>query len=165
MSTSYKQSKQSNQDNKYIQPRYRTLTKKTELKKEFSIKAIENEFPSLQNKNIGKNINIMSFANATKTEVLKEKEIEHEVIPGWVHIYYNKGKIEYKYGEPSNRYSFVDDSERINSRMMFNYRLAKDQYEIDNDVARLGDLSEYYGDRPLKEMYEEYEREIYYREE
>ena len=39
-------------------------------------------------------------------------------------------------------------------------RLAIEQYERDNDIIRLGDLSQYYGEKTIYEMFEEEERLI-----
>jgi hypothetical protein len=135
------------------------LTKKTEPKKTFSINN-NNEFPVLSKTNNNDKTK-MCFANATKREN-KAKVIDvPDVLPGWVHIRSKNCKVEYKYGKISNRYfDHNADNDRIQSLLMFKYRVERDQYEIDNDIARLGDLSEYYGQQRLSELYEEEERLI-----
>lgn len=134
------------------------LTKKTEPKKKFSLN--NNEFPTLSKTN-DNDKSKMCFANATKTEI-KAKVIDvPDVMPGWVHIRSKNCKVEYKYGKISDRYfDHTADSDRIQSLLMFKYRVERDQYEIDNDIARLGDLSEYYGEQTLAELYEEEEIRI-----
>ena len=41
---------------------------------------------------------------------------------------------------------------------MVKCRLAKEQYDRDRDLERLGDLSEYYGAPTIQELFEEGER-------
>ena len=74
--------------------------------------------------------------------------------PGWVYIRKNNGAIQYKYGEPilwENR-NHLEDIKLGN--ILFKYRIAREQYERDMDVERLGDLSEYYRQPTLDEIYE-----------
>jgi hypothetical protein len=159
--------KQSNQStNKYVPPSKKnlvqsntslTLTKKREPKKEFQLKPNDDScFPTLNPSKTSSNIKAsLSFANATKNEVDKPKvDIINDIKPGWVYIRKHKGKIEYKYGEGRELYPYYID----NSNSIFNNRLAKEQYERDSDIIRLGDLSEYYGEKTIYEMFEEEER-------
>jgi hypothetical protein len=144
------------------------LTKKKEPKKEFSLHANDNSaFPSLSQTSNASNVRVtLSFANATKNKINSVNEvIATDSKPGWVHIRKNNGKIEYKYGKSTRRYPCSDDNfeNRLN-HTIFNIRLLKEQYERDNDIIRLGDLSEYYGEKTLHEMFEEEERLIYVNE-
>ena len=154
------------QYNKYVPPSKTTLTKKKEPKKEFSLKEHESAFPALTTSN--RNLKpLLSFANATKNKEVNINEvaadlIKSDVIPGWVYIRTNNGKIEYKYGKSTDRYSCSDDNfEHRLSSIMCNNRLAKEQYERNNDIYRLGDLSEYYGEKTVYELFEEEEFLLY----
>jgi hypothetical protein len=153
--------------NKYVPPSKKqqtTFTQKKEPKKEFSLNANETAFPALNQLRKPNNLKpLLSFANAAKTQIKQsDSPIVSDVIPGWVHIRNNNGKIEYKYGKPTNRYPCSRDNfENIVSRIVFNNRLAKEQYERDNDINRLGDLSEYYGEKTIYEMFLEEERLLY----
>jgi hypothetical protein len=159
----------SNNNNKYIQPNRQrnnqvqiplNLTKKKELKKEFSLEGSINAFPTLSRiDNNNHQTPILSFANATKTE---KKEIVNvnvsDTIPGWIHIRKNNGKIEYKEGIPTNRYPFSYDNFDFKlGSAMFKNRLAREQYERDNEIDRLGDLSLYYGEKTLYELFDDEE--------
>jgi hypothetical protein len=165
--------KQTNQStNKYVPPSKKhvvqtntslqsntslNLTKKKEPKKEFLLKTNDDSaFPTLNPSKTSTNIKAsLSFANATKNEADKPKvDIISDIKPGWVYIRKHKGKIEYKYGEARELYPYYID----NSNSIFNNRLAKEQYERDSDIVRLGDLSEYYGEKTIYEMFEEEER-------
>ena len=152
------------QHNKYVPPSKINLTKKKEPKKEFSLKEHESAFPELtiSNRNLKP---LLSFANATKNKEVSDEStdlIKSDVIPGWVHIQKNNGKIEYKYGKSTDRYSCSDDNfENRLSSIMCNNRLAKEQYERNNDIYRLGDLSEFYGEKTVYELFEEEEFLLY----
>jgi hypothetical protein len=153
------------QHNKYVPPSKLNLTKKREPKKEFSLtEHEESAFPALtiSNNNLKP---LLSFANATKNkEVNKDTTdlITSDVIPGWVHIRLNDGKIEYKYGKSTDRYRCSDDNfENRLSSIICKNRLAKEQYERDNDIYRLGDLSDYYGEKTIYELFEEEENLLY----
>jgi hypothetical protein len=141
------------------------LTKKKEPKKEFSLEDQTNAFPSLSRSDIDNNNNrpILSFANATKAEKIKPTEdTTSDIIPGWIHIRKSDGTIEYKEGPPTTRYPCSYDNYDVKlSSAMFKNRLAKDQYERDNDISRLGDLSEYYGEKTLYEMFADEDRLLY----
>ena len=50
-----------------------------------------------------------------------------------------------------------DDEDALLDRRLVKYRLAKEQYERDNDVLRLGDYSEYYNIKSLQEQFDEEE--------
>lgn len=132
-------------------------TVKKEPKKTFSYD--NNQFPELNHTaNIENGVKKLDFVNATKKKITDDTEVNKasDLLPGWVYIRRNNGKIEYKYSNPSQRYfNHTENDDRNHSIQMFNYRVARDQYEIDNDIARLGDLSEYYGDKSLYECYAE----------
>jgi hypothetical protein len=133
------------------------LTKKREPKKEFLLNPDDNSaFPTLNPLTASTNLKpALSFANATKKELDKERvDIVSDVKPGWVHIRKHKGKIEYKYGKATEIFPYYND----NNNSIFNNRLAIEQYERDSDIIRLGDLSEYYGEKTIYEMFEEEER-------
>ena len=152
------------QNNKYIPPSKTNLTKKKEPKKEFSLKEHDAAFPALTTSN--NNLKpLLSFANATKNKEVSNGPtdvIKSDVIPGWVHIRTNNGKIEYKYGRSTDRYRCSDDNfENRLSSIMCNNRLAKEQYERNNDIYRLGDLSEFYGEKTIYELFEEEEFLLY----
>jgi hypothetical protein len=140
-------------------------TKKKEPKKEFSLEGNLNAFPTLtRSDNNNNKQSILSFANATKSEK-KEITIENvsDAIPGWIHIRIdnNNGKIQYKEGKPTNRYPCSDDNFDFKlGSAMFKNRLAREQYERNNDIARLGDFSEYYGEKTLYEMYADEEQSL-----
>jgi hypothetical protein len=156
-SSAFQNNNNNKNKNKYIPPNRQSFpTKKKELKKEFSLESQASAFPTLsRNDNDKLNKPILSFANATKT---KQPEVTaavvSDVLPGWICIRNNNGKIEYKLGEPSTRYPCSDDHMELKlSNDMINNRLAKAQYERDNDVTQLGDLSRYYGAKTLLELF------------
>jgi hypothetical protein len=130
------------------------LTKKTALKKEFSIDTNSADFPSII-ETIQKNDKHQqySFSSAAAKKIAIPEAIKAEVDPGWVHIRKSNQIIQYKYGAPVIK---PDDTCRLDTILgncLFKYRLEKAQYERDMDVARLGDLSEYYGEPPLADIY------------
>jgi len=136
----------------------KATTKKSAPKKEVASVNDENAFPSLNdtmktnNKKAGTPISFSS-ALSKKTEVAKI-EIKSDLKPGWVYIRKNNGAIQYKYGEQilwENR-DHLEDIKLGN--ILFKYRIAREQYERDMDVERLGDLSEYYRQPTLDEIYE-----------
>lgn len=110
-------------------------------------------FPTLC-ETIKKNKHHINFSSA----VLKQKEVPKEpiksdVLPGWVHIRRHQGKIQYKYGEQVQRPCYLIEEEIKEGNRYFNFRMARDQYIINMDIARLGDLSMYYGEPTVYEMY------------
>jgi hypothetical protein len=165
--------------NKYVPPRQHTNistnankfrvpapTEKIALKKEFQLKDHLNAFPLLCETIPVNKSAALSFAQAMKTEQQLAKNMEHisEVPPGWVNIRYKNKEIQYKYGEPfSRRYpsgdANIDQDARI-STLLLKYRLAKEQYEHDNDVLRLGDYSAYYNSPTLLEQFAEEELRV-----
>jgi len=138
-------------------------TEKTALKKEFSLAEHLNAFPLLTTNHKTNNRTLLSFAQSLKTaKDTKDASdpLVMDVLPGWVNIKYDdKGAIQYKYGKTSNRYPVSDPAvdNEVLGNVLLNYRLAREQYERDNDVSRLGDLSEYYGARSLNELFAEEE--------
>jgi hypothetical protein len=140
-------------------------TEKKQLKKEFALTA--NAFPTLgETIPKGKGM-IMSFSAAAgkKTATAPAAEKKSEVLPGWVHIRRNDGKIQYKYGpvvDNPNRRS-EEESDIILGNILARYQIEREQYERDMDVERLGDLSYYYNASTLSEMYDQVS-EMYKRE-
>jgi len=136
---------------------------KTALKKEFSLAEQLNAFPLLTTNHKTNNQSLLSFAQSLKTAKDTKNTsdlLATDVLPGWVTIQYDdKGAIQYKYGKTTNRYPVSDPAidNEILGNVLLNYRLAREQYERDNDVSRLGDLSEYYGTRSLVELFAEEE--------
>ena len=153
---------------------YESSTKKKELKKEFSL---ADAFPTLgetiKPKNNTNNDSITSNENSKNKKPISFSSVASKVpekkdtttteitlLPGWVYIRKNNNKngtIECKYVE-----SIISDHElklayqenqRL-GRVLFKYRIAREQYQRDMDVERLGDLSEFYGEPTLIEMYE-----------
>jgi len=74
--------------------------------------------------------------------------------PGWCYIRHNKNNIQYKYGPQIVKENNKEKENMKLGRILFNYRIAREQYERDMDVERLGDLSEFYGEPTLEEIYE-----------
>jgi hypothetical protein len=128
--------------------------------KEFSLAAHATAFPTLQQASSNSPVKpLLSFAHATQTE-LKSAAVAtvSTVLPGWVYIRYNNGEVEYKYGQPSNRYPLTTASEHRLSQLLLKYRLAKEQYLRDTDIDRLGDCSAYYGAQTIYDLFAEEER-------
>jgi hypothetical protein len=107
---------------------------------------------------------ITSFSSIASTKVIEKKDTtateETKLLPGWVYIRKNNtktGTMEYKYVESTISQHELElayqENERL-GRILFKYRIAREQYQRDMDVERLGDLSEFYGEPTLIEMYE-----------
>ena len=137
-------------------------TVKKALKKEFSLLDNSEAFPSLSTAYKDKNSQqSKSFANATKTEIIKPQKLVSDVKPGWVHIRRNNRVIQFKYGPPSDRNPHpCEISEVRYGEMLVKHRLAKEQYDRERDLERLGDLSEYYGEPTIHELFDEEERKM-----
>ena len=145
-----------------MQPISIKSTKKKEPKKEFSLADVD-AFPSLgvnkwnsslPNSIIRKNtVNFSAAAATKKIEELIEPKIE--VLPGWVHIRKQAGKIQYKYGVPlPYDYKAEERRDMALGNQLFKFLLERSQYERDMDVLRLGDLSEFYNKPSLAEIFE-----------
>ena len=153
-------------------------TKKKEPKKEFSLEA--DAFPSLgankwnshlsnsisNGNNISNSNGIVNFSAAASFKKIEEvKEHKIDVLPGWVNIRKQAGKIQYKYGAPKPYdYNAEEQSNMALGNQLFKILLGRLQYERDMDVLRLGDLSEFYNNPSLAEIFENdvvaaYERE------
>jgi hypothetical protein len=135
-------------------------TKKTALKKEFAIEA--SAFPSLGDtiKTSTNRGTPISFSSAAAKKVAPPSVEIIDVLPGWVHLRRHAGQIQYKYGEM--KYLSAADEERadeIRSRIILKNRIAREEYDRNVNIERLGDLSEYYGQPSLAEMYE---TDVYY---
>jgi hypothetical protein len=141
-----------NNNKKYVPP----TTEKNALKKEFSLQP--EAFPTLSGTTTRKPP--LSFAQAAQNTPAKRATNNTAVLlPGWLYIRRAKGMIEYKSGPPSQKAAHDDEAEaeadnRL-GRLLVKYRLAKEQYTRDNDVMRLGDLSEYYNTPTLQEQFAE----------
>ena len=158
----------------YIPPAQRatnalSIAKKKEPRKEFSA-CDPSAFPAL-----GETLhnNVLNFSSAAKKKIEQETIMKVEVLPGWVHIRKQSGMqsgkqsgmqsgvgtIEYKYGASINHdMKEVREAKKV-GRIIFKYRLWKEQYARDMDVLRLGDLSEFYGEPSLAEIYDALEEE------
>ena len=133
-------------------------TKKTALKKEFQDAFNPTAFPSLgdtlkSQKNVGAGTPI-SFSSAAAKKVAAPSIVKAEVVPpGWVHIRKHKGKIEYKYGAPVPSKRDEEREDMVMSKILFKYLLLREQYERNRDLEYWGDLSEFYGEPTLAEIY------------
>jgi hypothetical protein len=125
--------------------------KKTALKKEFAMDL--QTFPALQHaKKVEYRGTPISFSSAAAKKVEAPIAAKVDVLPGWVHIRSHAGKIQYKYGEHvAPRY---DNNEQIMSRIILKNRIEREQYDRDRDIDALGDLSEFYGQMTLADLYE-----------
>ena len=137
-------------------------TKKKEPKKEFSL-ADAGAFPSLGvnkwNSCLPNGIiqtNTVNFSAAAATKKIEELiKPKIEVLPGWVHIRKQDGKIQYKYGAPiPYDYNAAERRDIALGNQLFKFMLERSQYERDMDVLRLGDLSEFYNKPSLAEIFE-----------
>jgi len=155
----------SNNNKKYVPPRHSTtstVTEKKTLKKEFSFQP--DAFPALAGKTSTSKLTALSFVQAAQTRPVTKTVSNTDVfLPGWVYIQRNNnGKIEYKYSGSTHpprypsQYNEDDEDARLDRRLV-KYRLAKEQYERDNDVLRLGDYSEYYNIKTVQEQFDEEE--------
>jgi hypothetical protein len=143
----------------YIPPTMRTKTttniaKKTALKKEFAID--QQAFPTLGDtiKKTATRGTPISFSSAAAKPIDQPTEKVVDVLPGWVHIRRKDGKYQYKYGKMSDFDAEAADRwEDIQSKIILKNRIAREQYDRDWDIERLGDLSEFYGEPPLAELY------------
>ncbi len=146
----------------YVPPALRSTlapsTKKMELKKGFALE--QAAFPSLgetikKSKTQGTPISFSSAA-AKKIEEPQVSTIQ-DVLPGWVHIRWNQGKIQYKYGKllEDHYREDIEDAGQIRSRIILKNRIAREEYDRMRDIENLGDLSEFYGQPTLAEMYEQ----------
>jgi hypothetical protein len=139
-----------------------SIAKKTALKKEFAIE--QSAFPSLgdtvkKQSNRGTPISFSSAAAGANKLVEIPKEVKDEVLPGWVHIRREpKGMmmsgIQYKYGKPIIRENTEEKEDMIRSRIILKNRIDREQYDRNKDIECLGDLSEFYGQPTLVDIYE-----------
>ena len=158
-------------------------TKKNEPKKEFSQaeafptlgetitqKSNNNKNVSEANTTTGskssKNKSPISFSSAASKRIQEKNDTtpppNKPLLIGWVYISKsnnNNGTITYKHNyieSPISKRELelaYQDNQRLGN-ILFKYRIAREQYERDMDVERLGDLSEYYNEPTLIEMYE-----------
>ena len=135
-----------------------TIAKKTALKKGFDLD--QAAFPTLGdtlNKSTTAGGTPFSFsaAAAKKQETPVVKKIE--VLPGWVHIRRQAGEIQYKYGElilTQAAADRIEKAEEVLNRIIVKNRIAREEYDRNRDIERLGDLSEYSGQPTLAEMFD-----------
>jgi hypothetical protein len=136
-------------------PALSPIAKKTSLKKEFAIE--QSAFPSL-GETIKKKTNAgtpISFSSAAAKKLEVPTVIKIDILPGWVHIRRQEGQIQYKYGEPVLKSSLDEErAEEILSRIIVKNRIAREQYDRTREIDHLGDLSEFYGQPSLAEIYE-----------
>jgi hypothetical protein len=155
----------------YVPPAFRSTaapsTKKTELKKGFALE--QTAFPSLGEtlKKSQTQGTPISFSSAAAKKTAPQLSLIPDVLPGWVHIRKYQGKFQYKYGKPIVRSNEeYEREEEIRSRIILNNRITREEYDRMRDIERLGDLSEFYGQPTLAEMYEQaMEAAIYYENE
>jgi hypothetical protein len=146
----------------YKHPRARQSiqpTPKTALKKAFVLAKDTNEFPtlndSLKTKTIKKVGTPISFSSAlTKNRDNNEINIDEILTPGWCYIRRYNNMIQYKYGPNIFKKNNIEEENTKLGRILFKYKIAREQYDRDRDVEQLGDLSEFYGEPTLAEMYE-----------
>ena len=145
----------------YVPPSFRNTaassTKKKEPKKEFAID--QNAFPSLANtiKKTASAGTPISFSSAAAKKVEAPVMKKIDVLPGWVHIRRCEGKIQYKYGNDVCSKEVADKlvrAEETLNRVILKNRIAREQYDRDREIDHMGDLSEYYGQPTLAEIYE-----------
>jgi len=146
----------------YVPPAFRSTaasasTKKTELKKGFALE--QTAFPSLGEtfkKSQTQGTPISFSSAASKKTAPPPVNIIPDVLPGWVHIRKQQGQIQYKYGKPVVRSDEEYEREdQVISRIILKNRIAREEYDRMRDIERLGDLSEFYGQPTLAEMYEQ----------
>ena len=146
----------------YVSPRQRCPlaklpTEKSALKKAFSLSLTPGAFPGLPGSNRTPPP-VFSFAHIAKTTPAPTEAFVQALLPGWIYIRRTNGQFQYKYGRPDpHRYAVahtIDPDAKL-SRLLVKYRLAKAQYERNNDVLRLGDYSEYYNTPTLHEQFAE----------
>jgi hypothetical protein len=141
----------------YVPPAFRSTalpsTKKKEPKKEFAID--QDAFPALAT-TIKKSASAgtpISFSSAAAKKVVEPTVVQIDILPGWVHIRRHSGKIQYKYGKEVPRPA--DESDAVLGRIILKNRIAREQYDRNREIDRLGDLSEFYGQPTLAEIYEQ----------
>ena len=168
-------SNSNNNKSAYVPPNKRQLannvtasprTEKKELKKELQLNN-STSFPQLSTSSLSstqqKNPAIsFSSAVAKRIEADKEEVKKSDVQPGWVHIRKHKGIIQFKNGTPVPFKDYSEQEDKFICDKLYKYRLARQQYDQDMDVVRLGDLSDYYGEPTLVEIQEAYEEEENY---
>lgn len=143
----------------YVPPAFRSTaapsTKKTELKKGFALE--KTAFPSLGEtlKKSQTHGTPISFSSAAAKKTAPPPVIIiPDVLPGWVHIRKYQGQIQYKYGKPIIRSDEeYEREEQISSRIILKNRIAREEYDRTRDIERLGDLSEFYDQPTLEEMF------------
>jgi hypothetical protein len=141
----------------YVPPAMRAksspIAKKTALKKEFAMEP--SAFPALGEtfKKTATRGTPISFSSAAAKVVETPKEVAEEVLPGWVHMRYKDGQIQYKYGKPCLNAADPVRMDYVQSRIILKNRIEREQYDRNWDIERLGDLSEFYGQPLLAELY------------
>jgi hypothetical protein len=135
-----------------------TSAEKKEPKKEFSTNNLE-LFPTLcETMKHSNNYNkAISFSSMASKKVEVPVEIKSDILPGWIHIRKHNGITQYKYGAIIPRIDTTEQDDKYISKIIYNYRMSRQQYERDMDIERLGDLSEYYNAPTLAEIQEEYD--------
>ena len=98
------------------------------------------------------------FASVLTKPLPKTEVIESELKPGWVYLSKAKGHINY---EQSIEYLLAqqaarETAEERRSEQLFQYRVRREQYFMDCENERLGDLSPYWSEPPAIHKYNAY---------
>lgn len=172
-------------NNKYVPPTksYAPTTNLTKTTAAATVPSTsyKEDFPTLLNtKNLKSNNNnakknnqkeeVFSFASALNNEKKAEKItiIDETTItttlPGWVSIKRIDGKINYQYGIMTDAYvNMLLEKQKYEKRLdkiYFKRRLDQLQWERDIQNDLLGDLSPYWGKKPLNELYRHYNNSL-----
>ena len=162
-----------NNKSTYVPPNKRQLankvtasprTEKKELKKELQLNNPAS-FPTLSGSSLSPQQQQkppISFSSAVAKRIEAEEVKKSDVDPGWVHIRKHKGIIQFKTGPPVPFIDYTEQEDKFICDKLYKYRLARQQFDQDMDVIRLGDLSDYYGEPTLVEIQEAYEEEEKY---
>ena len=170
-----RQTNNNNNKSTYVPPNKRQLAnnvtaypraEKKELKKELQLNNSVS-FPLLSTSSLSSTQQqkppiSFSSAVAKRIEADKEEIKKSDVDPGWVHIRKHKGIIQFKNGPSVPFIDYTEQEDKFICDKLYKYRLARQQYDQDMDVMRLGDLSDYYGEPTLVEIQEAYEEEEKY---
>jgi hypothetical protein len=103
------------------------------------------------------------FASVLTKPLPKAQVVESELKPGWVYLSKaaKEGRINYVYGEQPLEYLLAqqaakENAEEWHSEQLFQYRVRREQYFMDCENERLGDLSPYWSEPPAMHKYNAY---------
>ena len=167
-----RQTNNNNNKSAYVPPNKRQLankvtasprTEKKELKKELQLNN-PTLFPTLSGSSLSPQHQKppISFSSAVAKRIEAAEVKKSDVDPGWVHIRKHKGIIQFKNGPLVPFIDYTEQEDKFICDKLYKYRLARQQYDQDMDVMRLGDLSDYFGEPTLVEIQEAYEEEEKY---